>query len=192
MHRFAFDKQTFPWLEASNVEGSWIAFRDILGRKDGQVQSGMSQLQAKVIAEENAMKRSITDVLRDWKLKKPSDAAADADEAMSVLEVFQGRFATLSEQYDALADAKAALELPPSGENQLKPCIEELEELKVSWSSLSKIFNSITELKNQTWKTVEPKAVKKALEDLLKNMADMPARVKSYESYSATLEKLKE
>ena len=118
--RFAFDKQTFPWLEASNVEGAWIAFRDILGRKDGQVQSGMSQLQAKVIAEENAMKRSITDVLRDWKLKKPSDAAADADEAMSVLEVFQGRFTTLSEQYDALAEAKAALELPPSGENQLK------------------------------------------------------------------------
>lgn len=190
--RYPFEKQQPPWLEATNVEGAWVTFRDILGRKDSQVQAGMGQLQSKILAEENSMKRSITDVLRDWKLKKPSDAAGDADEAMGVLEVFQGRFSTLSAQFEALSQAKVALELPPSGENQIKPCVEELEELKVSWSALSQIFNAISELKQQTWKTVEPKVVKKALDDLTKQMADMPARVKSYESYNATLEKLKE
>jgi dynein heavy chain 1 len=182
--RYQFPKD---WRDVDNITGEWDAFCEILGRKDRQLQEQMPALQLKVVSESRALDQKLTDLLRDWNKNKPVGGKIDPDEAMDTLNIYEGRFAVLKTETDMLATAKAALDIDSRLDDQLEPAIEELQDLKSSWSELSKIFAKIKLLKDLAWKDVVPKQIKKSLEDIIKDMKNLPPRVRSYSSYESTL-----
>ena len=172
------------------VEGEWTAFIDILTRKDGQITSQMPQLQMKVTDENRMLQGRIKDTLADWNRSKPVGSDIDPNDAISTLVIFEGRFGVLKEEFDNLEEARLALDLDVRKDDRLDSALEEVKDLKNSWGELGAVFNKIKELKEITWAAVVPSKIKKSIADILKEMRELPAGIKSYASYESTLQQV--
>lgn len=182
----------FPnnWLHVDNVEGEWSAFNEIMRRKDSAIQTQVSSLQAKVIAEDKAVEARTNELLSEWEKSKPVEGSLAPSEATSKLVIFENKFSRLKEDRDNLGKAKGALELLDSGnvsltatEEKLIVALEELQDLKGVWSELTKIWDQIDQLRELPWLSVQPRKVRQQLDSLLTQLKEMPSRLRQYASY---------
>lgn len=195
-------RYTFPdeWRQVDSIVGEWDAFNSILSRKDGQIQGSMGQLQMKVVDEDRQIEKRISELCEDWDRNKPvgnlsgknSESDQIADQAMNTLSIYEGRFTAVKLDFDELQKAKVALDLGAKNDERLEPRLEEARDLKSSWSELSRIFTLIRELKATAWATLNPRNVKKSLDNIINEMRNLPARVRSYASYESTMAQVTE
>eukprot|EP00043_Microstomoeca_roanoka_P020037 m.234910 g.234910 ORF g.234910 m.234910 type:complete len:4574 (+) comp17091_c0_seq1:164-13885(+) len=183
----------FPrdWLYIDNIEGEWEAFNEILNKKDGVVQGQLVPLQMKVVSEDRAMDTRITSLLEDWEKSKPVGGTVRPDAAVNILTIYESRFEKLKAEFDALTEAKLALDLPVSRDDRLAQRISELRELQCSWSDLSQIWERINDMKQIPWSAVVPRKLRSSLDDLVKDLKNLPARVREYQSYEYTMNTVK-
>ncbi len=79
--------------------------------------------------------------------------------------IYEGKFLRLKEDRDNLIKAKDALELAEPGfvtasnDDRLVVVVEELHDLKEVWSQLGKIWDTIDELRDKPWLSVQPRKV---------------------------------
>ena len=186
--RFQFPRD---WLYLDNVEGEWEAFNDILNKQDGMLQGQLVPLQMKVVSEDRAMESRIASLLDDWEKNKPVGGTVRPDAAVNTLAIYQARFEGLKGEFDSLTEAKIALDLPASKDDRLAQRLQELRELQNSWSELSQIWERINDLKQIPWSAVVPRKLRSALEDLVKDLKNLPLGVREYESYEYTMAQVK-
>ena len=186
------ERQRYPfpddWLHSDMVDGEWAAFNDILSRKDLSIQGQVATLQMKVVEEDRALERRINDLINDWDKNKPIGGDVNPDQATNTLSIFESRFQRAKEESDALAKAKHALDLDVKPDDRIGPRLEELRDLKSSWSELSRIWSNITDLKSMPWSAVVPRQIRAKLDDLVSQLKNLPARVRSYASYEYTMD----
>ena len=76
------DRQRFQyppnWLYSDNVESEWMAFNDILKRKDAAMMTQIGHLQAKIVAEDKLMEQRTQEMLVDWETGKPIQVRVQA------------------------------------------------------------------------------------------------------------------
>ena len=180
----------FPssWLHVDNIEGEWSAFNEIIRRKDSSIQTQVSSLQMKIIAEDKTVENKTNDYLTDWDRAKPVDGHLRPDEALQKLSIFEGKYVRLKDERDNLAKAKEALELQEGSGNVItddKMIVgwEELQDLKGVWSELSKIWEQIDVMKDIPWLSVQPRKLRQQIDGLLTQLKDLPARLRQYASY---------
>ncbi|XP_048259760.1 cytoplasmic dynein 1 heavy chain 1-like isoform X2 [Haliotis rufescens] len=180
----------FPstWLYIDNIEGEWGAFSDIMKRKDSSIQTQVASLQMKIVSEDKLVETRTGDMLTDWEKEKPVEGELRPDSALKALTIFEGKFCRLKEERDNVARAKEALELAEPGhispsQERVQVALEELQDLKGVWSELAKIWEQIDELKEKPWLSVAPRKLRQALDTLLNQMKELPARLRAYGSY---------
>ncbi|KAF8963558.1 Dynein heavy chain cytoplasmic, partial [Haplosporangium bisporale] len=87
--------------------------------------------------------------------------------------------------------AKEALDLDLTMNDRLEPVLEELRDLKSVWSSLAKIWQSIFEIKDTLWSTVQPRKIRTQLDALMNSTKDMPNRMRQYAAFEYVQESLR-
>jgi dynein heavy chain 1 len=186
------ERQRFPfpsnWLRVEQVEGEWDAFRSILNRRDAAVSGQVANLQMSVVNEERQLETQLAALVVDWDKNKPMGGDVNPDEAVNLLNIFEGRFMRLKDDQDNLIRAKTALDLDVKEDQRLSTRIDELHELKSSWAELSRVVSKMSELKSTEWGAVVPTKVRSTLNKIVEEMKKMPARVKSYQAYEHLLE----
>jgi len=185
---------SFPadWLYLDNLQGQWDAFLEILHRKDSLVQGQVGALQMKIVDEDRAMDRRVAELLADWDRSKPVQGDVKPDQAVQTIAIFETRFTRLKEEGDALSRAKHALDLDVKHDDRIVVRLEELQDLKGSWTELARIWKLIEELRGTQWSAVQPKKLRSALEDLTVQLKNLPPRVRTYASYEHTLSTVKD
>ena len=180
----------FPpsWLHVDNIEGEWGAFNEIIRRKDTSIQTQVSSLQMKIIAEDKTVENRTNDYFGDWERSKPVDGHLRPDEALQKLNIFEGKYVRLKDERDNLTKAKEALELQEGSGNlmtddKMVVAWEELQDLKGVWSELSKIWEQIDIMKDVPWLSVQPRKLRQQIDGLLTQLKDLPARLRQYASY---------
>lgn len=182
----------FPnsWLHVDNVEGEWSAFNEIMRRKDSAIQSQISSLQSRVMAEEKTVEGRTNEVLVEWERCKPVEGSLQPADAVGRLVVFESKFSRVKEDRENLVKAKDALDLlepgnsPVTGtEEKLLVALEELIDLKGVWNELTKIWDQIDLLRDLPWLSLQPRKVRQHLDSLLSQLKDMPTRLRQYASY---------
>ena len=58
----------FPptWVYVDNVEGEWIAFNEIMKRKDAAIQAQVGSLLMKIVQEDKVVEQKTTELLQEW------------------------------------------------------------------------------------------------------------------------------
>ncbi|KAJ3331033.1 hypothetical protein HDU76_004259 [Blyttiomyces sp. JEL0837] len=189
------EKQRFQfpndWLFMDNVEGEWSAFNEILNRKNNAIQEQIAGLRLKIIAEDQVVEKKIKEVMGEWEKGKPKEGNMKPDIAMNTLSVFEGRIIRVKEEYDLVCRAKEALDLDMVSNDRLEPVLEELRVFKGVWSSLSKVWTSLGELKDTLWTSVAPRKVKQQLDQLIITSKEMPTHMHSYSAFEYMQENLR-
>lgn len=150
-----------------------------------------SSLPPQVINEDRQMESRLLSLLDDWERNKPVSGDVRPDAAINTLAIYESRFLKLKEEYDALTEAKRAMDLPTKDDDRLRGRLEELGDLKSSWAELSRIWNHINDLRQLPWTAVVPRKIRAALEDVINQLKNLPQRVRSYAAYEHTMQSVK-
>ncbi|XP_078728003.1 cytoplasmic dynein 1 heavy chain 1-like isoform X1 [Lampetra fluviatilis] len=194
------EKQRFQfppsWLYIDNIEGEWGAFSDIMKRKDTAIQQQVANLQMKIVQEDRAVESRTGELLSEWERGKPVGGSLRPEEALQTLSIYEGKFGRLKDDRDKCARAKEALELPDTGvlsgsEERMQVALEELQDLKGVWSELSKVWEQMDQMKEQPWISVQPRKLRQALDALVNQLKNFPARLRQYASYEHVQKLLK-
>ncbi|XP_026741142.1 dynein heavy chain, cytoplasmic isoform X1 [Trichoplusia ni] len=182
--RFQFPAQ---WLHVDNIEGEWSAFNEIMRRKDSSIQTQVASLQQKIVAEDKAVEARTLEFLTEWERSKPTDGSTRPEDALARLQAMEARYTRLKDERDNVAKAKEALELHDTGSSinneRMTVALEELQDLRGVWSSLSKIWTQIDDIREKPWLSVQPRKLRQQLEAMLNELKELPARLRMYDSY---------
>ncbi|KAL2416799.1 Dynein heavy chain, cytoplasmic [Exophiala dermatitidis] len=171
------------WLSANQVSDEWEAFEEILGRKSKVIEDQTDALRANIIAEDRVITSRITDVVAQWSEEKPVSGTLPPDEAAELLRSYQLRMEKLQSEAETVFKAKEALALPVTKDNTLEAALEEVGDFKSVWSALSTIWQSINELRDTLWTSVQPRKLRQSLEGLMKMTKEMPSRMRQYAAF---------
>ncbi|KAK7029674.1 dynein heavy chain [Paramarasmius palmivorus] len=183
----------FPddWLYSDQLRGEWSAYNEILKRKSDSIQEQLAGLQLKIIAEDKIVEGRISDILQEWETTRPVQGNIRADTAMNTINVFEGKLNRVQEDYELLCRAKEALDLELTRHTRLEPVFEELRDLKAVWTALSGIWNQISELREMSWATVQPRKLRQQIDGLLSSTKEMPTRMRQYAAFEYVQETLR-
>lgn len=177
----------FPnnWLHVDNVEGEWGAFNEMIRRKDAAISTQVASLQMKVVQEDKAVEARTNECLSEWDRCKPVQGSLKPQDAMQQLALFESKLGRLREDRDNLHKAKEALELElqTGSDERVQVAFEELRDLKGVWGELAKIWEQIDQMKEQPWLSVHARKLRQALDGLLNQLKELPARLRQYASY---------
>ncbi|KAJ4680103.1 dynein heavy chain [Exophiala dermatitidis] len=171
------------WLSANQVSDEWEAFEEILSRKSKVIEDQTDALRANIIAEDRVITARITDVVAQWSEEKPVSGTVPPDEAAELLRSYQLRMEKLQSEAETVFKAKEALALPVTKDNTLEAALEEVGDFKSVWSALSTIWQSINELRDTLWTSVQPRKLRQSLEGLMKMTKEMPSRMRQYAAF---------
>jgi dynein heavy chain 1 len=184
----------FPpnWLHVDNVEGEWSAFNEIMRRRESTIQTQIASLRLKIVAQDQAVEQKTADLLSDWEQGKPIQGSSAPVDALNCLAKYEARFSQIKDDRNNISRAKDALELVDQTANReqfralserLDVALEELQDLKGVWSKLSTIWGQIEHLRATRWSSVQPRDLRKNLDELTNQLKEMPSRLQSYASY---------
>ncbi|KAL2153811.1 hypothetical protein VTH82DRAFT_4967 [Thermothelomyces myriococcoides] len=175
----------FPndWLHVEHVEGAWDALNEALARKAKIVQDQTDALRAKIIAEDKVILDKINEIAHLWNEEKPVSGTIPPDVASATLSDFETKITKLQEESAMVAKAKEALDLQPTPETSLGIILEEVQDFKSVWASLSTIWNNLNELRETLWTSVQPRKIRSSVDNLIKMTKEMPSRMRQYAAF---------
>ncbi|KAJ5607421.1 hypothetical protein N7537_004040 [Penicillium hordei] len=173
----------YDWLHVENVDGEWAALNELLSRKSKIVNEQTEGLRAKISAEDHVIAGKIAQVIGQWNDEKPVSGTIPPEEASRTLSSFQSRLESLQSEFEMVSKAKEALDLPPSSESSLPPILEEVQDFMSVWAALATIWNSLNDLRDGLWTSVQPRKLRQSLDNLIKMTKEMPSRMRQYAAF---------
>jgi dynein heavy chain 1 len=125
----------------------------------------------------------VANLVTNWNSEKPVAGNIAPDAALATLHSFESRFRNAETEYDTVAKAKEALDLHQSPANPVLPLLDELQDFKSVWTALSKIWESLQDLRDTLWTSVVPRKVRQSLDGLMGITKDMPSRMRQYSAF---------
>jgi dynein heavy chain 1 len=171
------------WLHVEQVDGAWDALNEALGRKAKIVQDQTDALRAKIIAEDKVILDKIHEIALLWNEEKPVSGTIAPDVASATLSDFETKITKLQEESAMVAKAKEALDLQATPESSLGVILEEVQDFKSVWASLSTIWNNLNELREILWNSVQPRKIRSSIDNLIKMTKEMPSRMRQYAAF---------
>ena len=175
--------QPANWLPVERVDDEWAVLNDLLDRKSKTVEDQLDALKAKVIAEDNLIHKKIEEIVIHWAEKRPVSGETRPEDASSVLAVFEKRVTNVITEEELVSRAKEALDFPVESNSHLTNLLEEINDFKSVWAALSTIWNSINNLREMLWNSVQTRKLRQSLEELVRMSKDMPSRMRQYAAF---------
>ncbi|KAF1990825.1 hypothetical protein K402DRAFT_460233 [Aulographum hederae CBS 113979] len=178
-------RHQFPseWLHIDQIDNEWAILNDVLDRKSRVVQDQTDALRAKIVAEDKVVSQKIADVSSEWSEQKPVSGTVPHEEASLTLQSFDGRLSQLQNEWDMVSKAKEALDLPASPESSLPALLEEVQDFKSVWAALSTIWDSLNQLRETNWNSVQPRKLRQSIDKLQAMTKEMPSRMRQYAAF---------
>lgn len=176
----------FPadWLSLDDIDNEWSWLNEILSRKLKIVEDQTDALRAKILAEDKVVSGKIDETVAQWNEEKPVSGNIQPAKASSILGGFQARLTSLRAQSDMVFKAKEALDLPGRSSNDvLSAILEEVHDFTTVWAALSTIWDSLNDLRDTSWASVQPRKLRQSLDGLIKMSKEMPSRMRQYAAF---------
>ncbi|KAJ0379023.1 Dynein heavy chain cytoplasmic [Colletotrichum chrysophilum] len=175
----------FPndWLHIEQIDSSWESLTEILDKKSKIVQDQTDALRSKIIAEDKIVNDRIAEIAVQWNDEKPVSGTIQPDIASATLTTFESKISKLQTDFEMVAKAKEALDIPASADTSLGTILEEVQDFQSVWSNLSTIWASLNETREILWTAVQPRKIRSKIDDLIKSTKEMPSRMRQYAAF---------
>ncbi|KAF2742258.1 cytoplasmic dynein-like protein 1 heavy chain 1 [Sporormia fimetaria CBS 119925] len=184
----------FPadWLHIEQVDHEWGMLNQILEKKSRIADDQADALRAKIMAEDQVVNQKIADVKSGWEQERPMDGSIAPADASGILTIYDKKFSQLRTESENIAKAKDALGLSSSPDNGLDLVLEEVQEYKGVWSSLTTVWTAIDELKITPWDNVKAREIRTKLNNLQGILKEMPSRNRQYAAFEYVQNEIKQ
>ena len=173
------------WMETSLLNGQFALVQQALARRVQTMDSTFPLLQARISAEEKAASKRATDLVGEWESDKPLRGNLLPSDALGLLAKFEFNLNKVNKHQENLVKAKDALGLEHSAENDaIAECLQEVQDLKEVWEAVSKPHTALRDIKDMPWSSAVLRQIRRALDDLIAEMRNLPNRIRQYDAYT--------
>ena len=171
------------------LEKEWNQFLNILKEQSAIMKEKEPGAKSRIAAEGAIIDERIQEVEKYWSEKKP-DKADNPTEALDILQEAKTSIEEVNESYTKNCKAKELLEMEFGDPNRLNNLLAEIKDLEDVWGELNKIFSKIDEKKDMPFRAVNADKIKRALEEALTKIDELPDKYHSYDAFEITKNKL--
>ena len=184
-------KFNFPqkFKKIEELDKEWNNFLNLLKEKSNVMKEKEPGAKARISAEEATITARISELEKYWSEKKP-DKADNPSEALEILSEAKKLIEEVNDSYVKNCKAKELLEMEYSDPNKLNNLYDEIKDLEDVWTELNKIFSKIDEKKDTPFVAINADKIKKALEEALAKIEELPDKYHSYDAFEITKKKL--
>lgn len=181
----ASNRHHFPpdWLRAEHVDHAFTALNEIFERKLASITRQITPLRLRLAAQEGVLNRRVDDAIANWTKNRPISGEIPAEYATRMLVQAELTIESLAEEMSQIQKAKEALSLPVTSFNTLASILEEIQDFKAVYASLSIFWKEIDSLRSTKWLDVQPRTLRKSLEALLTESKSLPTRMRQYAAF---------
>lgn len=183
---------TFPgdWIPVSNVLGIFQDMTSILERRTTSMNSQLPLLQQKIKDEDTAVNNRLEKFIETWSVQKPVEGTLSHTVALETLSMYQSQLVVLMEDYQRLRSAKESLNMDFASDDRLSLISAEIVDLREAWLAVSPVSDKLVALSETAMKDLNPTTVRKALDDLVAQLKQLPPKVRSYSAVETIANRL--
>ena len=184
-------KFNFPskFKKIDELEKEFNNFLNILKEKSAIMKEKEPGAKARIKAEEASINERIQELEQYWTEKKP-DKADNPSEALEILKEAKNKIEEVNDSYIKNCKAKELLGMESGDPNKLNNLSAEISDLEDVWNELNKIYCKIDEKKDTPFVAVNADKIKRALEEALSKIDELPEKYHSYDAFEITKSKL--
>ena len=184
-------KFNFPskFKKIDELEKEFNNFLNILKEKSAIMKEKEPGAKARIKAEEASINERIQELEQYWTEKKP-DKADNPSEALEILKEAKNKIEEVNDSYIKNCKAKELLGMESGDPNKLNNLSAEISDLEDVWNELNKIYCKIDEKKDTPFVAVNADKIKRALEEALSKIDELPEKYHSYDAFEITKNKL--
>lgn len=185
------------------IQGEWDALNQILERKARLMALQLPQLQTKIRSQERELHDETQTLVSDWGTEKPVHSTITPVVALDRMARFRSQFERRDAALGRLERAKIALSMT-SEKTQgpaesladmrqvLASSLKELTGLEEVWTWLSDFWTRMEALQETLWTAVQPRKIRKILDQELSALQQAPARLRQYPAFEQMQHRLAE
>jgi AAA domain (dynein-related subfamily)./Dynein heavy chain, N-terminal region 2./Dynein heavy chain, N-terminal region 1./Dynein heavy chain. len=175
----------FPsaWIFTEQLENNISIITSLFKHKQALIEDNFEIISSKIKGESTRINYAIESLLRDWPTKKPVSGHLNPSLAMSQLDIFQKQCSSLQEDKRAVTNVSKLLNIPTTTGDDISDIFEEIQDLKSVWSSINTLWDELLRMKAFKWEEVQPRKLRRQLDDLLALSRSFPSKVRQYAAF---------
>ncbi|CAN3373628.1 hypothetical protein DIURU_005432 [Diutina rugosa] len=174
----------FPeiWSYCEQLEGKFTEVTDLISKKRSAIDADRDGLIVKVTGESERVAASLQSLHRKWSSKKPVSGQLDPGAALATLATFRQLCANLSMSITHLSVVAQlmSVSVPQLSVDAIRA---EIDGHHSVWVSLDALWTQLNGIKTTPWGDVNPRTVRKQLDDLSRELRSLPTNTKQYAAY---------
>ncbi|KAK6455692.1 dynein heavy chain, cytosolic [Scheffersomyces xylosifermentans] len=168
------------WLFVEQLENDISIILALIKQKQLFIEENADLISSKIKGEAGRMNESIRLFQKDWSMKKPIAGNLNPSFAITQLDNFSTHCNKLMGNRNSLINVARNLDISVSISEDLDYVTIEIRELKSVWSSINTLWEDVERLKELRWSDVQPRALRRSLDDILAASRLLPANIRQY------------
>ncbi|OWB58788.1 hypothetical protein B5S28_g4867 [[Candida] boidinii] len=180
----------FPsnWIYFEQISSDLLSLNELLEKRVKYIDNNISSISKNLKFSLTKVSNNLNILKTDWNNEKPigdSNGLINSVEALRNIDIFLNKLNNLITQREDLNKTFQYLNIPIDSNlnnsfNGINEFLNEINDLKSVWSSISVLSDTLNNLNDLKWTEVKPIDLKKLLDDLLQKSRDMPTKVRQY------------
>lgn len=171
------------WIFVEQLENNFSIVKTLLERKDKIIEANNEIIVSKVKSEAIKINEEIKKLIGDWFNKKPISGNLNPSNAITNLIAFEDKVGHLDKSKTSVLKISSNLKIPIEIEEDLFDIVDEIEDLKSVWSSINTLWEDLERVKSSKWSEVQPRILRRQLDDVLMNSRSLPTKVRQYAAF---------
>lgn len=178
--RFKFSSN---WTYVEQFENLISAIRSLLSIKQKIIDTNEEKVSSRIKLEGERVSESLDSLLKDWRSRKQLPQNSRPTSAITTLSNYLKLVFNLIQSVDQIDNVSKLLNIPFSFDNDLFVVSKEIDDEKAIWSSINTLWDEFNMIQLCKWRDVQPKILRKQLDDLLSKSRSLPGNVRQYTAF---------
>ncbi|GEQ70601.1 hypothetical protein JCM33374_g4279 [Metschnikowia sp. JCM 33374] len=174
------------------LEGQISNVTSLLSKSLENISSNFDSLILKLKSQWTGVEKALTKLGEDWRENKPISAALEPPSALAVIARYKSKAKGLKAQTKSLLEISDSMEIDLETKESLELLEEDIDELKMVWTTIQDLWDTLEVIKRQRWGEVHVRAIKQELESIVTQSNDCSIAVRQYSAFSSLQTTIKE
>lgn len=184
-------KLSTDWIFAEQLENHFIEVSTLTSKKLEYINEHLELIQPRLKNESKRIEELILTIKKSWVERKPISGELLPSKAIQLLHEFSNSCNKIIDEWNNFSTASSFLELSHTFNPDMGNITEEIKDLLSVWLSLDGLWEDINVLRDQSWKSISPRVLRRQLDEVLTKSRSLPSTTRQYSAFNTLQDTIK-
>ncbi|CAH2350425.1 dynein heavy chain, cytoplasmic [[Candida] railenensis] len=179
------------WIFAEQLENHFIEVSTLTSKKSEYINEHLELIEPRLKNESKRIEEQIHSIKNSWVERKPISGELLPSNAIKLLHEFSDSCNKVVDDWNSFSAASSFLDLRYTFNPDMGNITEEIKDLLGVWLSLDGLWEDINTLRDQSWKSISPRALRRQLDEVLTKSRSLPSTTRQYSAFNTLQDTIK-